>query len=153
MPNASISRCAYASFSQNANLLRSFIYITQESHLLPCVIFQSPDSFREAPPKKKIGVFTVCRPTLFYSCRPYHFFSKNKKKDCCPTLLERSRILVLVFKFLLILFYSVCSQTFYGYLRILSIQDGGVLVAFRFKKCDHQDQKNWFEATGHHQMT
>ena len=51
------------------------------------------------PKKKKIGVFTVCRPTLFYSCRPYHFFSKNKKKrDCCPTLLERSRILVLVFK-------------------------------------------------------
>ena len=38
---------------------------------------------------KKIGVFTVCRPTLFYSCRPYNFFSKNKKKrDCCPTLLE-----------------------------------------------------------------
>ena len=25
-------------------------------------------------------MFTVCRPTLFYSCRPYHFFSKNKKK-------------------------------------------------------------------------
>ena len=32
-------------------------------------------------PKKKIGVFTVCRPTLFYSCRPYHFFSENKKKN------------------------------------------------------------------------
>ena len=31
------------------------------------------------------------------------------------------------------LFYSVCSQTFYGYLPILSIQDGDVLVAFRFK--------------------
>ena len=30
--------------------------------------------------KKKIGVFTVCRPTLFYSCRPYHFFSEIKKK-------------------------------------------------------------------------
>ena len=29
--------------------------------------------------QKKIGVFTVCWPTLFYSCRPYHFFSKNKK--------------------------------------------------------------------------
>ena len=29
--------------------------------------------------QKKIGVFTVCRLTLFYSCRPYHFFSENKK--------------------------------------------------------------------------
>ena len=79
-------------------------------------------------------MFTVCRPTLFYCCRPYHFFSKNKKKrDCCPTLLERSRVLVLVFKFFADLFYLVCSQTFYGYLRILSIQDGDVLVAFHFK--------------------
>ena len=32
-------------------------------------------------PKKKIGVFTVCQPTLFYSCRPYHFFSENKKNE------------------------------------------------------------------------
>ena len=32
-------------------------------------------------PKKKIGVFTVCRPTLFYNCRPYHFFSENKKNE------------------------------------------------------------------------
>ena len=31
------------------------------------------------PKKKKIDVFTVCWPTLFYSCRPYHFFSENKK--------------------------------------------------------------------------
>ena len=49
---------------------------------------------------KKIGVFTVCRPTLFYSCQPYHFFSENKKKnETCPVLLEGSQILVLVFKF------------------------------------------------------
>ena len=33
-----ISRCAYASFSQNANLLRSFINITQGSYLLPGII-------------------------------------------------------------------------------------------------------------------
>ena len=38
MPNVSISRCAYASFSQNANLLRSFINITQRSNLLPGII-------------------------------------------------------------------------------------------------------------------
>ena len=50
--------------------------------------------------KKKIGVFTVCRLTLFYSCRPYHFLSENKKKqDRFPVLLQRSRILVPVFKF------------------------------------------------------
>ena len=36
-------------------------------------------TFKALRPKKKIGVFTVCRPTLFYSCRPYHFFYKNKK--------------------------------------------------------------------------
>ena len=82
-------------------------------------------------------MFAFCRPTLFYSCQPYRFFSKNKKKrDCCPTLLERSRILALVFKFFA---DSVCRQTFNRYLRILSIQDGDFLVAFRFKKCDHQD--------------
>ena len=51
-------------------------------------------------PKKKIGVFTVCRPTLFYSCRPYHFFSENEKKtDRFPVLLQRFRILIPVFKF------------------------------------------------------
>ena len=38
MPNVSISRCAYASFSQNANLLRSFINITQGRYLLPGTI-------------------------------------------------------------------------------------------------------------------
>ena len=52
-----------------------------------------------AKAKKKIVVFTVCRPTLFYSCRPYHFFPKIKKRDCFPVLLERSRMLVPVFKF------------------------------------------------------
>ena len=36
--NVSISRCAYASFSQIANLLRSFINITQGSYLLPGII-------------------------------------------------------------------------------------------------------------------
>ena len=36
--NVSISRCAYASFSQNANLLRSFINITQGSNLFPGII-------------------------------------------------------------------------------------------------------------------
>ena len=34
--------------------------------------------------KKKICVFTVCRPTLFYSCRPYHFFSEKKHKKTRP---------------------------------------------------------------------
>ena len=41
MPKVSISRCAYASFSQNAYLLRSFINITQGSNLLPCIINRS----------------------------------------------------------------------------------------------------------------
>ena len=111
-------------------------------------------SFIPYQAKKKIGVFTVCRPTLFYSCRPYHFFSKTKKNEtvvgpcsCCP------RFKYWYSNFSLILFYSVCSQAFYGYLRILSIQDGDVLVAFSFKKCDHQDQKSLFEATSHHLMT
>ena len=36
--NVSISRCAYTSFSQNANLLRSFINITQGSYLIPGII-------------------------------------------------------------------------------------------------------------------
>ena len=35
--NVSISRCTYASFSQNANLLRSFIN-NKESYLLPGII-------------------------------------------------------------------------------------------------------------------
>ena len=110
-------------------------------------------SMYQVRPKKKIGVFTVCRPTLFYSCRPYHFFSKNKKKT--RLLSDPARAVpdfsTSILNFSLILFYLVCSQTFYGYLRILSIQDGDVLVAFRFKKCDHQDQKSLFEATS--QMT
>ena len=38
MLNVSISQCAYVSFSQNANLLRSFINITQGSNLLPGII-------------------------------------------------------------------------------------------------------------------
>ena len=41
MPNVSISRCAYASFSQNAYLLGSFINITQGSNLLPGIINRS----------------------------------------------------------------------------------------------------------------
>ena len=112
------------------------------------------EPLRSLRPKKKIGVFTVCRPTLFYSCRPYHFFSENKKERrlsnpvrAVPDFSTGIQI------FSLILFHSVCSQTFYGYLRIWSIQDGKVLVPFRFKKCDHQDQKSLFEGWSHHQMT
>ena len=58
-----------------------------------------------------------------------------------------------IFRWFYSIRYIVCSQTFYGYLRILSIHDGDVLVAFRFKKCDHQDQKSLFKARSHHQMT
>ena len=48
MLNVSITRCAYASFSQNANLLRSSINITQGSNLLPGIINRpNPGSFRE----------------------------------------------------------------------------------------------------------
>ena len=36
--NVSTSRCAYASFSQNANLLRSFINITHGNNLLQGII-------------------------------------------------------------------------------------------------------------------
>ena len=103
---------------------------------------------------RKIGVFTVCRPTLLYSCRPYHFFYKNKKHETVVlSCLSSPGFKYRHSNFSLILFYSVCSQTFYGYLRILFIQDGDVLVTFRFKKSDHQDQKSLFEATSHHQMT
>ena len=96
------------------------------------LLVYTKDGFR---PKKKIGVFTVCLPTLFYSCRPYHFFSETKKKETVVrSCLSGPGFKYWYSNFSLILFYSVCSQTFYGYLRILSIQDGDVLIAFRFKK-------------------
>ena len=44
-----------------------------------CCLLKSSLANNCLRPKKKIGVFTVCRPTLFCSCRPYHFFSENKK--------------------------------------------------------------------------
>ena len=48
MLNVSITQCAYASFSQNANLLRSSINITQGSNLLPGIINRpNPGFFRE----------------------------------------------------------------------------------------------------------
>ena len=60
---------------------------------------QMGESINSIRPPQKIGVFRVCRPTLFDSCRPYHFSPKIKKRDRFPVLLERSWILVPVFKF------------------------------------------------------
>ena len=113
--------------------------------LLPCPLVTL------RPKTKKVCLALPTDPVLKLPTLPF-FSLKIKIRDRCPVLLECSRILVLVLNFLPILFYSVCSQSLYGYLRILSIQDGDVLVAFRFKKCDHKDQKSLFEATSHHQM-
>ena len=54
MPNVSLSRCAYASFSQDAYLLRSFINITQVSNLLPGIIYRQHNQVLYAKPKNEV---------------------------------------------------------------------------------------------------
>ena len=59
--NVSISRYAYASFSQNANLLRSFINVTQGSNLLPGFINRPKSRLVSQTLYMKIKSFTQNR--------------------------------------------------------------------------------------------
>ena len=68
MPNVSISRCAYASLSQNAKLLRSFINITQGSNSLPGIItrpksrlFSWRNIWRSSPLRKTETRGPICK--------------------------------------------------------------------------------------------
>ena len=125
--------------------------------LVSCILFTQitwadSEFQRGVRPKKKIGVFTVCRPTLFYSCGPYHLFSENKKKrDSFPVLLQWSRILVSVFKiFADSIWYVVKPFTdTFGFCQ----SKMATFSSLFFSKNDHHDQKSLFEATSHHQMT
>ena len=112
---------------------------------------------KHIPPKakKKIGVFTVCRPTLFYSCRPYHFFSENKKKtrqfSGPASVVPDFSTGIQNFRWFYSIWYVVKPFTdTFGFCQ--SKMQHSRRFFFQ-NKCDHHDQKSLFEATSHHQMT
>ena len=101
--------------------------------------------------KKYVCLRFADRP-CFIAAGPTFFFLNKKKRDRCPVLLERSRILVTVFKF----FYDSIRYVVKPFVDTFGFCQSKMATfssLFCLKKCNHQDRKSLFEATSHHQMT